>query len=1224
MARDAKPSANQETSKIAFPMPRRASLASSFSLPSLSLSRSKTTPTLAPLDTNRANGHPLDGEDTRLSHITPSVGMAGPPSSPGTAVPLPSIRSLRSRFSFTSQEPPNLPSVLVQTPNKRVTSRRFLPFGNSASNQAADNTPSVPRKSLGDVFALGRASTSSRYDSSSARSATPSSRSTRSVTSAATMRGAWSHNSSQSGLAPPKSPSSRPRSDDFTALSADLGYVLAIGSGEDTIRRRPDAPPAEVLPRQRDSDQTIVEVSWEDPALTNSPSVSTPPVLDVGVARSLDTADDVVILPTTINHLASGRPRQSPVPPISIPPPSKGGIAMVQLDYPDTEQRLGTVIEYEPSVLDSSTTAYPFTPVDDRSDVTSSTNNTPSSTDRLSRKNSHNIPPRIPSPSPASASASRDSPHKRDLPVSVDLAKALSSSWLNQNGLEAGLSGSATTGSAHLGQKPSYPHDRLGGRSAQGLQIDTRDAVANPGFSFLKVDLDARASLASALGLVEESYPTPKSEFPVRSSMDIEADARESRRNKLERLVPSLITPISDGESFAQKSDLSGSTAVNQDTPHFLTSKGLGDVAHPSTKGSTQDARYLDTVDDDLTRLLSPNRFSPTHVVSASEPGNHQDRLRTPASAHPSLPSGPLTPQIQPSPLQRPGSRLPQKTSTPSSSVTPGRTNDLSSTRTNANLQRGDPGDRNAISLNNSPMLSPKKLANAWSWGEDQREPVTTPDQPGRPLPRRSPSVSAAMARKRSASFDLSGSDIFAKDTGDPFVAQPNGLKRTDWLGPKTARAFAAAGLLEKDRERSGPYLAQSETPGYRGAALNAWRTHSDRNGIFGSGPGSVRSHSRLGSEIISPSYRTRSVAGGDLSPSFRRSSLDYTAPPSPVSTHRTLVSNGTSSSQSQQSALQNLRERHELETEALLLALAGSKRVERDLRAENDELVGHILQLEKRIAQLEAEREQFGRSQSRARERRWDTPPPSDVDTFDKRRQEIMLGRPASRALNIRNKLSIAGNGALARGINRPFLSPNETPRSVSVASVRRPATNIRSRSSSPSKYLDLADTSISSHRSSSSTRGGATFSQPPVSTPETEFDEWSEASFNQPLQSSPKQDARHRLSSHSVVSLIPQIPGSMSLLVHEQPGGEFGAEDDVSFGGSASPSSMTLVHPRSNTPKPMPANISPITADFSFNSIPGSPRSLRLRPEEEMHLADLISLQGLEITDVLATLDS
>lgn len=528
------------------------------------------------------------------------------------------------------------------------------------------------------------------------------------------------------------------------------------------------------------------------------------------------------------------------------------------------------------------------------------------------------------------------------------------------------------------------------------------------------------------------------------------------------------------------------------------------------------------------------------------------------------------------------------------------------------------------MSLNNTPLLSPKKLVDQ----PYQRELATTPNNPSRPVLGRSPSVSAAMTRKRSASFDFSGSTTFGQDLNDPFTAHSNGPKRADWLGPKTAKAFAAAGLLDKDKERSGLHSnVRSETPVHRGA-LDAWRSHSGRNG-FGAGPGSVRSHSRLGSEIISPSFRSRSLAGGDSSPGYGRASLDLTAPPSPVSTHRTLVSNATSSSQSQQSALQTLRERHELETEALLLALAGSKRAERDLRAENEELSTYIVQLERRIAMLEAEKEQQDRSKSRARDRHWNTPSSSDVEVLDKRRQDIVAGRLSTRGWGGNaTKSALPNNRPTAYGTNRPLLLPNETPRSASAASVRRSSEDVHSRSSTPSKYwssVDVAGHSPVAPLSRARTPSGAgtaAASEPPVRTPETEFEEWNESSFGQPLQSSPRADARNRLSSHSVISLLPQMPGSMSMLVHEQPGGESFEEDAISFG-SASPSSLTLVHPRSNTPKPVPANISPITAEFSFNSIPGSPRSLRLRPEEEMHLADLISLQGLEITDVVTNLD-
>jgi hypothetical protein len=728
--------------------------------------------------------------------------------------------------------------------------------------------------------------------------------------------------------------------------------------------------------------------------------------------------------------------------------------------------------------------------------------------------------------------------------------------------------------------------------------------------------------------------------------MDVESDGRGARGDKLGQLLLTFDSPVRNGEPSVAPSvrDLDRLSTVamarrDMQPQNILTQSNiLGDPSTRNTppfgKGLSQDPRYLGVLDDDLVKFLSPHRLSPLPALSASEPNHAQERLRTPASASAQLPSGPLTYQAQSSPLHRPGSRLLQHAPTPSPSTASARTNDLLLARGRSNTQRRGLNDRNTASLNGSPMLSPKKLVNPWPWGGDQtneRELVTTPDNPARPLAWRSPSASATMTRKRSASFDLSGSATLVKDVYDPFAAHSNGPKRADWLGPRTAKAFAAAGLLDQDKDRSSPYSSvRSDTPGHRGAALNSWRMHSERNGGPGSGPGSIRSHSRLGSEVISPSFRSRSLAGGDSSPTYRRSSLDHTAPPSPVSTHRTLVSGGASPSQSQQSALQSLRERHELETEALLLALAGSKRAERDLRAENEELMAYIVQLESRITVLETENGRQERAQSRARERRWDTPPPSDIDTFDKRRQEILLGRSSTRGWNnhTQNKSNSSNNRTPVYGINRFLLSPNETPRSASVTSVRRSAVDTQPRSTSPSNYLDLADASILSHHVSSPTRLSlysagthVVSAEPAVPASEADFEEWSEGSFSQPRESSPRGNVRHRLSSHSVISLLPQMPGSMSMLVHEQPGGEF-SEDEISFG-SASPSSITLVHPRNNTPKPVPANISPVTADFSFNSIPGSPRSLRLRPEEEMHLADLISLQGLEITDVIARLD-
>ncbi|CAE6534721.1 unnamed protein product [Rhizoctonia solani] len=1265
MGRDRKASITQDASKVVFPVSRRSSITSSFSLPSLSLSsRSKTTPVLVPLDTSRANIHPLDSGGTTSSSITPSVSHpqalelapspsrsvspGKPPASPGASIPLPSIRSLRSRFSFTTQDPPNLPGIALQTPSqKRVTSRRFLPFGNSgSSNQPSNSTPSVPRKSLSDVFALGRASTSSRYDSTSSRSVTPSSKSTRSVTSVGTMRGPWSHGSGYSALAPPlPATSPRPRSHDFT-LDAELGYVIAIESGDDTIRCRPDLPPAEPPPRLRDSSQTIIESSRENLSqMTLSPPAEIPsPTLPEFVPSSLPSAAGfgapISNLPNLPGNVA--RRRQSPVPPIAIPPPG----VPIELDGVDsTEKTAATVIDSEGEGYDALPAAFPFTPIDDRSDVTSSANNTPHSGDQS--RAPPNIPPPLPSPSPRPGTNTRDGfPFLKTLPPSVDSILGPTGDTSTRGSQveppSASSINSISSGTVRGYRKSSAPGASLYSHPAEP-QSGGLDPTAKAILSFATASSEYSPKPSnSVLGLVAEqsgppSHSIPKVEVSSNSAISIDSDPHRIQLDRHSYLLSTLSTPTSNGAHSATPSgqdsgfsDMSGTASRNTlaqgSTLGGNQSGGLvslsTQLANSPVKDPSQGGRYLNTIEEDLARLLSPHRFSPT-----DKPNFEQRQLRTPASAHVPLPSTSLTPQ--PSPLQRAGTRLPLPESTPSPSALSTRVSDLLSAKSSVNNQHGGPTERNAVSLNGSPMLSPGKLSSSGSWGAEQtsyRDVMTTPNNPTRLLPRRSPSVGAVITRKRSASFDSSGSPTLTRDMSDPFGPHSIGPKRTDWLGPRTAKAFAAAGLIDKERDKSSLYSGpRSDTPSHRGGALNSWRTHGERNGGFGPGAGSVRSHSRLGSEIISPSFRTRSLAGGDSSPGYRRSSLDHTAPPSPVSTHRTLVSSATSSSQSQ-SALQNMRERHELETEALLLALAGSKRTERDLRVENDELMAYIVQLERRVAILEMEKEQTERSQSRAKEYRWNTPSPSDVETLDKRRQEILAGRPSARGWNGSNNKSSVSSGRSPLYGRSPL--PAGLPRAASAASVYRNTSGAEFDKVSPSKPLDIADTRSLTRRSptvasaSTPTSGNVNHSLAEVSTPTRDyFDDWSEPSFSQPLQSSPRLEARNRLSSNSVTSLVPQMPGNMSMLVHEQPGGEF-AEDEISFG-SASPSSMTLAHPRNNTPKPTPANISPVTADFSFNSIPGSPRSLRLGPEEEMHLADLISLQGLEITDVIGDLD-
>lgn len=848
------------------------------------------------------------------------------------------------------------------------------------------------------------------------------------------------------------------------------------------------------------------------------------------------------------------------------------------------------------------------------------------------------VPPRLPSPSLRLAAA------QKELPFLPPLERLHGSA-------STGKTADATSSTDNVGSARG-PHTN---QYTSGQSTSATNSAASNWQSPHASHMDAASTgplPSSALSCVEEeisfsSSVVPQLELPLEvTSVQAESDLRERRRKRIGRLLSSLdvsaVSGDSRGASYAGDPDRSNSNQTSradgqlnaQNASVYQSNSREDPVAvsgQPSRTADKNDGeeKYPHTLDTDLVKLLSPHQLSPLPSLVVPESAS------LPSSATPSrlpvpLPSGSWAPQTQSSPAPGPGSRALHLGSTPSPSTPSFRSKDVLPVKTQrSTTPAGAPNDGYPHSARSSPIPSTRRVASESPYGAENSNTGDFSTPYARGIPHRSPSVTAAMTRKRSASFDLSGSTTFMKDSSDPF-AMP---KRTDWLGPKTAKAFAAAGLLDRDKERSSAFssafsTARSDTPGgHRGMALNTWRTHSERN--VGAGAGSVRSHSRLGSEIIAPSYRSRH--GGDSSPSYGRGSLDLTAPPSPVSTHRTLVSNGTSSSQSQQSALQILRERHELETEALLLALAGSKRTERDLRTENEELAAYVLQLEHRVASLEAEKEQE-RSKRRVRERGWEGSVTSEVDSLDKRRQDILLGRPSSRgwSAHSRVKSMVPPNKSPAYTNGRSLPSPSDTPRSVSTALIFRNELDAKSRSATPVRASEWAN---SLPPKASPTTTPRTSTPPPLNTraeaapaplsTESEFDPWNEDSFLQPQDSSALQDGRQRLSSASVASLLPQMPSSMSMLVHEPPvSGPLSEEDEFSFG-SASPSSLTLVQPRNSTPKPSVPNISPVTADFSFNSIPGSPRSLRLRPEEEMHLADLISLQGLEITDVIGDLN-
>jgi len=182
-------------------------------------------------------------------------------------------------------------------------------------------------------------------------------------------------------------------------------------------------------------------------------------------------------------------------------------------------------------------------------------------------------------------------------------------------------------------------------------------------------------------------------------------------------------------------------------------------------------------------------------------------------------------------------------------------------------------------------------------------------------------------------------------------------------LGPRTARAFAAAGVLpgsyksptsEKDfrtleRERATSSMsARRDQAGYLSDRLGTW-----------SRLGFNRARSDVAYGHQSPP--SGAMAGPTFSDSTTTSSPTSSgAPRAAVSSLSTVSSTNSGPSTSNipvsnhQAAITSLKERHELETEALLNALSEAKKGGKALREENERLKGEIDGLSKFVEELE------------------------------------------------------------------------------------------------------------------------------------------------------------------------------------------------------------------------------------------------------------------------------
>ncbi|KAF8264919.1 hypothetical protein EI94DRAFT_1737286 [Lactarius quietus] len=173
-------------------------------------------------------------------------------------------------------------------------------------------------------------------------------------------------------------------------------------------------------------------------------------------------------------------------------------------------------------------------------------------------------------------------------------------------------------------------------------------------------------------------------------------------------------------------------------------------------------------------------------------------------------------------------------------------------------------------------------------------------------------------------------------------VASPAPRTATEWLGPRTAKAFAAAGLLDRDRDRDPSNGSASRFGSVRSLGDRDQRALAPSR-LALSEAGSVASSWRSGSVSRAMTHSDMTASTSTGAPRTTRSA-ESTAPTS-MSNSRT----PSPQHKTHQAALQAMQEKHAMETGTLLAALADAQHIAQSLRTEN-------AKLNKRVEDLEAQ----------------------------------------------------------------------------------------------------------------------------------------------------------------------------------------------------------------------------------------------------------------------------
>jgi hypothetical protein len=178
-------------------------------------------------------------------------------------------------------------------------------------------------------------------------------------------------------------------------------------------------------------------------------------------------------------------------------------------------------------------------------------------------------------------------------------------------------------------------------------------------------------------------------------------------------------------------------------------------------------------------------------------------------------------------------------------------------------------------------------------------------------------------------------------------VASPAPRTATEWLGPRTAKAFAAAGLLDRDRERD-----------LNGSAsrFGSVRSLGDRDQralapsrLALSEAGSVASSWRSGSVSRAMTHSDMTATSTSTGAPRTTRSAESTAPTS-ISLSHPQSRTPSPQHKSHQAALQAMQEKHAMETGTLLAALADAQQIAQSLRTENAKLTLRVDDLEAQL----------------------------------------------------------------------------------------------------------------------------------------------------------------------------------------------------------------------------------------------------------------------------------